>query len=189
MSLRITSSQKSRSLLRTRLDLNEDIERQLQLRRKAEVRVRVGATVVRSTWGAATGLQALAKRVSDILVASIALILLLPLFFVLAILISSSDGGPALFWQTRLGRGGRPFHCPKFRSMVINAEALKDAISERVEITGGRTGDSRTDPRITRIGRIIRRSRIDELPQFWCVLKGEMTVVGPRPPLPRKRKT
>lgn len=122
------------------------------------------------------------KRVMDISVSLIALLLLSPLFLVVALCIRLTDGGPALFWQARVGKWGRVFAFPKFRSMVTNAEALKAKLVEQNQHGGeGITFKMKRDPRITWIGRIIRRTSIDELPQLWCVLTGDMSLVGPRP--------
>lgn len=122
------------------------------------------------------------KRVMDISVSLIALLLLSPLFLVVALCIRLTDGGPALFWQARVGKWGRVFAFPKFRSMVTNAEAIKAKLVEQNQHGGeGITFKMKRDPRITWIGRIIRRTSIDELPQLWCVLTGDMSLVGPRP--------
>jgi lipopolysaccharide/colanic/teichoic acid biosynthesis glycosyltransferase len=123
------------------------------------------------------------KRILDIAVALTALMLLLPLFLVVAAIIKR-DGGPVLYWQTRIGKRGKPFKFPKFRSMVVNADKIKAQLADKNESVGGVIFKMRQDPRITPIGRIIRKYSIDELPQLWCVLKGDMTLVGPRPPLP-----
>ena len=95
------------------------------------------------------------------------------------------DGGPVLFRQTRIGRDGRPFSCLKFRSMVIEAEQLR----AELEVNHERSAvlfKMADDPRVTRPGRLIRRLSIDELPQLWNVLRGQMSLVGPRPPLPHE---
>lgn len=110
------------------------------------------------------------KRAIDIVASAVALILLLPFFAVIAIGIKIDSPGPVLFRQKRLGRGGRPFTILKFRSMVENAEA-----DGRARVT------TDNDPRITRLGAFLRKYRIDELPQFVNVLRGEMSLVGPRP--------
>jgi lipopolysaccharide/colanic/teichoic acid biosynthesis glycosyltransferase len=206
------------------------------------------------------------KRAIDIVVAISMMILLAPLFLIVALLIKLTDGGPALFWQTRVGRWGREFPFPKFRSMVANAEEIKkrmldllkhlraelaqqaeqrtdldeatraglrefaaaepakaakvmekfdpavrgaiesmskDVLTRMVDElkdldprsrkilaamkndhTNSITFKMKNDPRVTWIGRFIRKGSIDELPQLWCVLKGEMSLVGPRPPVP-----
>jgi len=132
-------------------------------------------------------LYSIEKRVVDILIASIVLILLIPLFLLIAILIKFSSPGPVLFRQTRIGKDGKPFTFYKFRSMKVGSDdtihreylrkLMKNEITDRVKkITN--------DPRVTRIGRFIRRTSIDELPQLINVLKGEMSLVGPRPCLP-----
>jgi lipopolysaccharide/colanic/teichoic acid biosynthesis glycosyltransferase len=126
----------------------------------------------------------LGKRALDLLVVVPALLLLAPLFALVALAIRAHDGGPVLFWQRRVGRDGVEFAFPKFRSMVMNAEAVRQALLDANQHGAeGVTFKMKRDPRITPIGRIIRRSSIDELPQLWCVLRGSMSLVGPRPPL------
>lgn len=115
------------------------------------------------------------KRLVDILLSIMALIMLLPIFLILAAIIRLQDGGPSLFGQLRVGQHGRIFRMWKFRSMVINAE----------NVGGFSTADC--DPRITPIGRLIRRSSLDELPQLLNVLFGDMSIVGPRPDVPAQR--
>lgn len=110
------------------------------------------------------------KRTVDLLGSTAALLLTSPLFLVLAVAIKLDTPGPVFFLQTRLGRGGKPFRIIKFRSMVTGAEADGKA---RVTVDN--------DPRITRMGRFLRKYRLDELPQFWNVIRGEMSLVGPRP--------
>jgi lipopolysaccharide/colanic/teichoic acid biosynthesis glycosyltransferase len=130
--------------------------------------------------------RAAAKRAMDIVVAATMLMLLSPLFLLLAALIKGTDGGPILYWQDRVGKFGRTFRFPKFRSMVVNAEALLKKLEALNQHGSGVTFKMKRDPRITWVGRFIRRASIDELPQLWCVLKGEMSLVGPRPPLVRE---
>jgi lipopolysaccharide/colanic/teichoic acid biosynthesis glycosyltransferase len=138
-------------------------------------------------WLAVERLRRLAKRSLDVAVAAAALTALLPLFALVALLIWLTDRGPVLYWQQRVGRHGRVFRFPKFRSMVMNAESLVEQLSAQNQHgTAGVTFKMRADPRITWIGRIIRRTSIDELPQLWCVLVGDMSLVGPRPALPRE---
>jgi lipopolysaccharide/colanic/teichoic acid biosynthesis glycosyltransferase len=124
------------------------------------------------------------KRAMDIFISVAALLLLCPLFLVVALIIRIQDGGPALFWQTRVGLWGREFQFPKFRSMVTNAEQQKMKLLAENHHGDGVTFKIKCDPRITQFGAVIRKLSIDELPQFWCVLTGEMSLVGPRPPLP-----
>jgi lipopolysaccharide/colanic/teichoic acid biosynthesis glycosyltransferase len=126
-----------------------------------------------------------AKRTLDIVVASSALLVLSPLLLIVAAAIKLTDRGPVLFWQNRVGKWGTTFRFPKFRSMVVNAEALRAQLAQtNVHGADGVTFKMANDPRITRVGRIIRRTSIDELPQLWCVLMGDMSLVGPRPALP-----
>lgn len=124
------------------------------------------------------------KRAVDLVLLLPAVLLLLPLLVVVALVIKLYDGGPVLFWQRRVGRGGHEFAFPKFRSMCNNAEAKRTEIEAGNQHgASGVTFKMKRDPRITAIGRLIRRTSIDELPQLWCVLRGEMSLVGPRPAL------
>ena len=128
----------------------------------------------------------LIKRLLDILVSASLLVLLLPVFLVVALAIRLEDPGPVLFKQTRVGRWGTLFTMWKFRSMFTDAEERKQALMARNEMAGGVLFKMKDDPRVTKVGRIIRKTSIDELPQLWNVLKGEMSLVGPRPPLPQE---
>lgn len=124
------------------------------------------------------------KRALDITVAATALGVFLPFGLIIAALIRR-DGGPVFYWQDRVGYRGRRFRFPKFRSMVVNAEQLREALLQVNDHAGsGITFKSENDPRITSIGRFLRRSSLDEIPQLWSVLKGDMSLVGPRPALP-----
>lgn len=123
------------------------------------------------------------KRLFDIAAASLVLAMLLPLFVMIAALIKLTSRGPVFFRQERVGLRGRQFPMLKFRSMVVNAEELKACLQTRNERTGP-VFKIHDDPRITRIGRFLRKYALDELPQLINVLRGEMSVVGPRPPLP-----
>lgn len=138
------------------------------------------------SWIVAVGGAKVLKRTIDVVVSTVALVVLLPLFFLVAFLIKFTDRGQVVFWQARVGRWGREFRFPKFRSMVVNAEKLRDDLSAQSDHGESITFKMKRDPRITWIGRIIRRLSIDELPQLWCVLKGDMSLVGPRPPIPRE---
>lgn len=123
------------------------------------------------------------KRGLDVLGAAAALLLLSPVFLVVMLLIKLEDGGPVFYSQQRAGLYGRPFFMHKFRSMVVNADRLKDTLQAQNE-AGGPVFKMKHDPRVTRVGRWIRKTSIDEFPQFWNVLVGEMSLVGPRPPIP-----
>ncbi|WP_036720515.1 sugar transferase [Paenibacillus harenae] len=126
------------------------------------------------------------KRTIDVFGSLLGLFLLCPLFVLVAILIKIEDPkGSVLFYQTRIGKNEKPFRMYKFRSMVSNAEEkLKDLLAQN-EIQGAMF-KMKNDPRITRIGKFIRKTSIDELPQLINVLRGEMSLVGPRPPLVRE---
>ena len=123
------------------------------------------------------------KRAIDIVVSAVALALLSPLLLVVAALVKFSSRGPLLFRQARVGQHGRQFNMLKFRSMVVNAEELKARLLARNEQQGP-VFKMKRDPRITAVGRFIRKYSIDELPQLLNVLRGEMSLVGPRPPIP-----
>jgi len=127
--------------------------------------------------------QAVAKRAFDVVLSGIGTIVISPLMLVIAAVIKLSDGGPVLFRQQRVGLHGGSFTLLKFRTMVPGAEMLLSDLLSRNEADGP-LFKLRDDPRITRFGRLIRRYSLDELPQLWNVLRGEMTLVGPRPPLP-----
>jgi lipopolysaccharide/colanic/teichoic acid biosynthesis glycosyltransferase len=126
------------------------------------------------------------KRLLDIVGTTVGLLLLGPLMGLCAILIKFQDGGPVLFRQVRVGKGGKPFEIVKFRSMVVNAEAMQSELADLNEHDDNRTFKILNDPRITRVGRFMRRMSLDELPQLWNVLRGDMTLVGPRPALPKE---
>jgi lipopolysaccharide/colanic/teichoic acid biosynthesis glycosyltransferase len=125
-----------------------------------------------------------AKRSVDILISATLLILLIPLFLIVGLLIKLTDGGPVFFRQSRVGIRGKEFFFNKFRSMIVNAEAMKQEILKLNKHRNSITFKMIRDPRITWIGRILRKTSIDELPQLWNVLLGEMTLVGPRPAVP-----
>jgi lipopolysaccharide/colanic/teichoic acid biosynthesis glycosyltransferase len=110
-------------------------------------------------------------------------LLCLPLMGLIALAIKLDSPGPVLFRQARVGENGELFHMLKFRSMVVNAEQLQTAVNE-VDADGHLIHKREDDPRVTRVGRFIRRWSLDELPQFFNVLKGEMSLIGPRPELP-----
>ena len=123
------------------------------------------------------------KRGFDILASGVALVLLSPLFGILTVKIKKEDGGPAFYSQTRIGKNGKPFKMWKFRSMIVNADKMVEQLEEQNEIDGAMF-KIKDDPRVTKIGHVIRKYSLDELPQLWNVLKGDMSLVGPRPPLP-----
>ena len=143
-------------------------------------------TALNRAWAARPRMRAAVKRLLDVSVSAAMMVMLLPALAVVAFLIKITDRGPVLYWQDRVGRHGRIFRFPKLRSMVVNADAIQRQLTAQNQHGEGVTFKMKKDPRITWIGRFIRRASIDELPQLWCVLKGDMSLVGPRPALPRE---
>lgn len=127
----------------------------------------------------------IAKRITDVLFSGIGLIILSPVLVIVAIAIKLDSKGPIFFKQDRVGKDEELFSMYKFRSMVVNAEELKKALENQNEMSGPMF-KMKKDPRITRVGRFIRKTSIDELPQLINVLKGNMSLVGPRPSLPKE---
>ncbi len=126
------------------------------------------------------------RRTQDILLSGLALLVLWPVIAVFALIIwIDSPGASPIFVQDRVGRNGKVFRFYKLRSMIPNAEAKLDALLDQNEMEGPAFKIA-NDPRITKVGRLIRKTSIDELPQLWNILKGDMSIVGPRPPLPRE---
>lgn len=145
----------------------------------------VKARIKRYNWIVIVSGTRFIKRAMDIGVSLFAMLALSPFLLLLAIAIRLEDGGPVLFWQTRIGMWGREFAFPKFRSMVVDAEQRKIQLAKENQHGGdGITFKMKRDPRVTRIGSVIRKLSIDEIPQLWCVLRGDMSLVGPRPPVP-----
>lgn len=144
-----------------------------RLRRARRVGMRASGPVVR--------------RIIDVGCSSIALVLLAPLAFVIAALVKLESRGPVFYSQRRVGLGGRVFVMRKVRTMVANADAqVAQLAASQQALDAGIRFKLKRDPRVTRIGRVLRKLSIDELPQLWNVLVGDMTLVGPRPPLPRE---
>lgn len=126
------------------------------------------------------------KRLQDILLSLIALLVLWPSMLIIAVIIFIDDPhGSPIFTQTRCGRDGKEFKFYKFRSMCVNAEDKLEDLLEDNEMEGP-AFKIKDDPRITRVGKFIRKTSLDELPQLWNILKGDMSIVGPRPCLPRE---
>lgn len=124
------------------------------------------------------------KRAADICCSFLALAVLSPLFLCVALMIKR-DGGSVFFMQTRVGKDGKPFKMYKFRSMVVDAEKMLKELQEKNEASGP-VFKIHDDPRVTKVGKFIRKYSIDELPQLINILKGDMSIVGPRPPLPNE---
>jgi exopolysaccharide biosynthesis polyprenyl glycosylphosphotransferase len=141
-----------------------------------------GTPVYSLVSGPDRALALLAKRIADVAVSTLALVLLAPLLGLIAWAVHREDGGPVLFRQARVGLQGRAFQIVKFRSMSIDAESRVAELAGANEIEG-HAFKVTNDPRVTRVGRRLRRWSLDELPQLWNVLRGDMSLVGPRPPL------
>ena len=125
------------------------------------------------------------KRIFDIVASAFALIVLSPVLLIVCFAIWCEDGGAPIYSQTRLTKGGKEFKMYKFRSMCVGADKMLDELMELNEMTGPAFKIS-ADPRITKVGRFIRKTSIDELPQLVNIIKGDMSIIGPRPPLPRE---
>jgi len=144
-----------------------------------------GVPVMSFIQGPDRTLGLLLKRLFDIALSGATMILLSPVLLVAAIAIFIADGRPILFRQTRVGLHGRPFTIVKFRTMVADAEQRYELLAASSD-TRGAAFKMRNDPRVTRLGQVLRRASLDELPQVWNVLRGEMSIVGPRPAPPRE---
>ena len=127
------------------------------------------------------------KRIIDVVASFTGLILLSPLILIVSMLIKLESKGEVIFKQKRVGLNGKEFYMYKFRSMVINAEELKEQLESQNEMSGPMF-KIKDDPRITNVGKFIRKTSIDELPQLINVIKGDMSLVGPRPSLPKEVK-
>lgn len=149
-----------------------------RLRRRQAIKLGVWELGLRSLF--------ILKRLIDILGGIVGLILLTPLFMVVGIAIMLEDGWPIFFSQKRVGQYGRLFNFYKFRSMYRNADQMKDELIAANESGDGVIFKMKADPRVTRVGKFIRRFSIDEMPQFLNVLLGDISLVGPRPPVPRE---
>ena len=125
------------------------------------------------------------KRVCDIVLSAIALIPFAFVYLFVAIAVKAEDGGPVMYKSVRLTKGGREFYMYKFRSMCVNAENMKQDLMDQNEMTGP-AFKMADDPRITRVGKFIRKTSMDELPQLLNIIKGDMSIIGPRPPLPEE---
>lgn len=145
---------------------------------------RRGVPMLQLTRPASRGHQLMVKRMIDMCVAAVALCVLSPLLALVACAVRLDSPGPILFRQERVGMGGRRFRIYKFRTMVADAEEQRTTLREQSVYSDARLFKVPNDPRVTRVGRVLRRTSLDELPQFWNVLRGDMSLVGPRPPLP-----
>lgn len=166
--------------------LDDKTERMLTIfaeRRFQRTRANQRLRLALSWWVIRTKLLSRLKRVLDVTVAVIAIILTSPIMLITALLIKLESPGPVIFKQVRVGKDGEHFYCYKFRSMYVDAEQRLRELQAKNEADGP-VFKMKRDPRVTRVGRVIRKLSIDELPQLFNVLKGEMSLVGPRPALP-----
>ena len=125
------------------------------------------------------------KRLVDVLGAFTGLLMLSPVIIIVSLIVKFTSKGPVFFSQKRVGKNGIEFDMYKFRSMVVNAEELKEKLASQNEMSGPMF-KMKDDPRITKVGKFIRKTSIDEIPQLWNVLRGDMSLVGPRPSLPKE---
>lgn len=146
---------------------------------------RIGVPLIGIKTVSISGWNLAVKRLLDVAVAGLGLVFLSPLLLVIAILVKVDSPGPVIFRQTRIGRDGRPFAVLKFRSMRATAEEEKSALT-RLNEASGPLFKIKEDPRVTRLGGVLRRTSLDELPQLFNVLRGDMSLVGPRPHLPEE---
>lgn len=128
------------------------------------------------------------KRVLDVIISVMALLVIWPVMLIIALVVKS-DGGPAFFAQSRVGRNGRLFKVYKFRSMKLGADRLEDSLSPEELAEYKREYKLQNDPRVSKFGNFLRRSSMDELPQLWNIVRGDMSLVGPRPLLPSELTT
>ena len=135
-------------------------------------------------WEISLGSLFVVKRVVDVVASGLGMLVLSPVFLGLMLAIYLEDGWPVFYSQSRVGLHGRVFQFYKFRSMVRNADKLKEKLQEQNESADGVIFKMKADPRVTKIGRFIRRYSLDELPQLFNVFMGDMSLVGPRPPIP-----
>jgi len=156
--------------------LVEELASRTRGNRRRSLRLLAWKTTVKASYAT--------KRLMDIVLSAVGMLLLSPVYLAIAAAVKLSSPGPVLFVQTRVGRYGRHFKFYKFRSMRQDAEAQKLALMARNESKDGVIFKMKDDPRITKVGRFLRRTSLDELPQLWNVFIGDMSLVGPRPPVP-----
>ena len=176
-----------------RLDMTEEQIKELVIRRYTKVQNPWGLWQMnlyvhwkRLSWHWVIAGTSALKRLFDVICSTLLIALISPAFLLLAALVKLEDGGPVIFTQVRVGRWGRLFQMYKFRSMCRDAEEKLSDVLLQNQHQQGVTFKMKQDPRITRVGRWMRRYSLDELPQLFNVLKGDMSLVGPRPPLPRE---
>ena len=160
----------------------DQLVKELAARRRGNTRRSIRLRAWRFTVGASYAV----KRIIDIVGSGAGMVLLSPVFLGIALAVKLTSPGPVFFSQVRVGRYGRHFKFWKFRSMRQDAEALKAALLSQNESADGVIFKMKDDPRITKVGKFLRRTSLDELPQLWNVFVGDMSLVGPRPPVPKE---
>jgi len=170
--------------LKTDSKVRDELLRKYSSRSIASMKVKHPLKII--SWDFAIKLSSIVKRSIDIMAALILIVLLSPVFLITSTAIFMEDRGYVFYAQKRVGRNGKHFEMLKFRSMMIGAEKIKESLLAQNESGDGVTFKMKNDPRITKVGRFIRKFSIDELPQLLNVLKGNMSLVGPRPPLPKE---
>ncbi|MEJ2214516.1 MAG: exopolysaccharide biosynthesis polyprenyl glycosylphosphotransferase [Gammaproteobacteria bacterium] len=163
-------------------DIEKKYQKQQSVSGRFMTRFRLG--LKQGIWKTVVASSYVLKRAMDILASLMAIIMLSPVFLFTGLAIKLEDPGPSIFKQERVGRWGKTFTMFKFRSMVMDAEKLKEQLIDQNESEAGVIFKMKKDPRITRVGSFIRKYSIDELPQLFNVLNGDMSLVGPRPPVP-----
>ena len=148
---------------------------------KPEASTGIGSPRIVESIAPGESVRSTAKKAMDLFGSAFGLFLLTPVLIVVALLVKLESRGPVLFFQKRKGLHGQDFWCVKFRTMVSDAEQRLEDLEARNESAGGVLFKIKDDPRITKLGRFLRRTSLDELPQLWNVLAGEMSLVGPRP--------
>ena len=184
---------KNRNVTQTELTMTNSerdallIKRFLQAQNlPGRMRLKIAARWKQISWRIIVSFAFFLKRTSDVVASFLFLVIFSPLFLLIAALIKIEDGGPIFFPQTRVGRFGREFKMWKFRSMCMDAEAKMKELLAQNQHKDGVTFKIKNDPRVTKIGKWLRKFSLDELPQFFNVLTGNMSLVGPRPPVPRE---
>ncbi len=170
------------------MELNPAIRKELirEISGSLNPKARFAGKLKVAAWEATIRFSYILKRFLDLTVAIAAMVALSPVLVVTALCVWVEDPGPVFYFQTRVGRNGRHFKFYKFRSMKVNADKIKKDLLSQNESSAGVIFKMKKDPRITKVGRFIRKFSIDELPQLLNVLIGDMSLVGPRPPLPNE---
>lgn len=170
--------------IKTDSKVRDELLRKYSSRSIASMKVRRPLKII--SWEFVVKLSLIVKRSIDVISSLILMVLLSPVFLITSVAVFLEDHGRVFYTQKRVGKNGKHFEMLKFRSMVIGSEKIKESLLAQNESGDGITFKIKNDPRITKVGRFIRKFSIDELPQLFNVIKGDMSLVGPRPPLPKE---